>query len=242
MKVHNKQKMMGLILLIMAISSSCKEDKGSNRRAAPVTPVVPTSVDNRAVDNRNDVPTVLAPTNQDYLVASNDPELYFNSIPGCNGDLLCADGNGNYRFPRTHAEYYTMDDLKACVEVIRDKGRFPVRGAWLVDDNHANFSNLGNNITVRDVRMVASWAPRLVVMNLQNYLTMVNYEFLDPMSIYCVKNTSKVSIVSFSSCYPNNIAILNDSSNGWNIQAEVLSMQCINANPLWMTPQPFPYP
>ncbi len=243
---------------IVVFFSSCKTDNKKKRESNPGEQVDPAAQSDDGTgsdvgDSGND--STYTPPADDGSTGSNgsngsddtnlndDPGDDFANWPGCGHDLFCSDGKGNYKYPHDRAKYYEFEDLSECIEEISKEGGISSRGAWYVDDTQGNFSYWGKNITIRDQRGYVV-GPRLVMMRVDSYATIVNIHLEDPMSLYCIKQNSKLAGVFYSSCYPNNVAVLDGDEDSWEFNAITTPMSCYGYNPGWYGayPTPTPYP
>lgn len=150
-----------------------------------------------------------------------DPQHPWN---GCGSDRFCA-YNGQYSYPTSgQHSWYNDDDLRECVDALARNG-FPVQGGWYVQNRELSIAIGQEVIGFSDSQRDGIIGPRILMLKTLNFGTVMNYNLTDPYTLYCVKSNSKLSIVTYSSCYPNNVAFVKNKRWGA-VSTQVRAVNC----------------
>jgi len=163
---------------------------------------------------------------------------------GCGQTKYCDKGGGKVDYPTQMPQrrWYSNEDVLQCMDQVSRRG-FPTQGPWFIQNHELALSIGGQTIAVSDSFRGQISGPRILMLKTLNIATAVNYQLMDPLTVYCIKSDSKLALVTYSSCYPHNIAFLKNKK--WRaLTAQIIPRYCAGQYLPWYGKpgQPGSYP
>lgn len=158
--------------------------------------------------------TTIPNYNQNYGGKSYIPNPGQTCPPGyyCNGGnnptgLVSSGVLGNF---------YSGQDVVACMQQAISRG-IPVSGGWPIFDGGiqvgaAGYSG-GLGYAIDGINSPNIPFPHIVMLKVSNFLNTSTVQLGNPYAVYCIKQTSFLSSISYASCNP--AAVIIYQSTGW---------------------------
>jgi len=138
-----------------------------------------------------------------------------NPGQACPNGYYCNTPNSGILTGGTFGSFYTQDDVVACMGQAIARG-IPVNGAWPIFDGGLQGGafgyggNLGYTISGNNIGMQF---PHVVMLNVLNVLNVGTVQLNNPFAVYCVKQKSVLSSMSYNACNPASVIVY--SNQGW---------------------------
>ena len=112
--------------------------------------------------------------------------------------------------------FYSGQDVVSCMQQAISRG-IPVSGAWPIFDGGVQVGAAGYNgglgYSIQGVNSPDMPFPHIVMLKVSNFLNSSSIQLGNPYAVYCIKQTSFLSTISYASCNPAGVIIY--QSTGW---------------------------
>jgi hypothetical protein len=155
-------------------------------------------------------PTTYNPGQKEYIQnpGQNCPPGYYCNTGGGAGGGFISGG--------LSASFYSQQDVISCMGRALERG-IPVTGGWPIFDGGIQAGIIGSSAglgyTIDGASSTNFPFPHVVMLKVVNVLNAGTVYLNNPRAVYCIKQTSFLSAMSYSACNPLGVIIYQNS--GW---------------------------